>query len=169
MIRYTTKILQFQEMGEKTGWTYIEIPADLAEQLKPDNKKSFRVKGKLDKYAIKGVALMPMGGGLFIMALKAEIRKGIAKKVGAMLDVQLSVDDNPTPVNSPELLACLKDDPEAEAFFNSLPQGHRNYFMNWVESAKTTPTKDKRIAQAVTALSRKWGYGEMIRANKEPK
>lgn len=46
MIDYTTIILQFAEQGEKTGWTYIEIPADLAQQIKPGNKKSFRVKGK---------------------------------------------------------------------------------------------------------------------------
>ena len=33
-------------MGEKTGWSYIEIPAAIAQQLKPNYKKSFRVKGK---------------------------------------------------------------------------------------------------------------------------
>lgn len=169
MIRYTTKILQFDEMGEKTGWTYIEVPADMAEQLKPGNKKSFRVKGKLDKFPISGVSLLPMGGGSFIMALKAEIRKGIGKKVGAMLDVQLAADEEYIPVTSPEFIACLKDEPAAEAFFNALPQGHRNYFMNWIESAKTAPTKAKRIAMAVNALARKWGYSEMIRASKANK
>src|SRR5688500_7949439 len=90
MIRFTTTILQFGEMGEKTGWTYINIPSELSEKLKPGNKKSFRVKGKLDDYAIRGVALIPMGGGDFIMALNAEIRKGIKKRKGARLQVSLS-------------------------------------------------------------------------------
>jgi hypothetical protein len=166
MVKYSTTILRFEKMGEKTGWTYIVVPADIAEELKPGHKQSFRVKGKLDNFKIAAVALLPMGDGSFIMALNADIRKGIAKKVGAKLDVQLTVDNNPDPVSSPEFIECLKDEPAAFEYFNSLPKGHRNYFMKWIESAKTEPTKAKRIAQAVTALSRKLDYPAMIRSNR---
>ncbi|SEW34380.1 Bacteriocin-protection, YdeI or OmpD-Associated [Chitinophaga sp. YR573] len=166
MVKYTTTILRFEKMGEKTGWTYIVVPADIAEELKPGHRQSFRVKGKLDNFKIAAVALMPMGDGSFIMALNADIRKGIAKKLGAKLDVQLTVDNNPDPVSSPEFIECLKDEPAAFEYFNSLPKGHRNYFMKWIESAKTEPTKAKRIAQAVTAMSRKQDYPTMIRSNR---
>lgn len=169
MVKFTTTILQFAEQGEKTGWTYIDIPADIAQQLKPGNKKSFRVKGKLDNYSFQGIALMPMGGGDFIMTLKAEIRKAIGKRKGAQVKVQLMEDDNPTPVSCPELMQCLDDDPDALAFFNSLTQGHRNYFMQWINSAKTQQTRDKRIAEAVIALGKKQGYPEMLRARKDDK
>ena len=74
MVNFTTTLLQFAEQGEKTGWTYIEIPADIAEQIKPNNKKSFRVKGRLDNYKISSVALMPMGDGKFIMPFNAIMR-----------------------------------------------------------------------------------------------
>src|SRR6201985_2947713 len=94
MIEFNTIILQFAEQGEKTGWSYIEIPADLAQQMKPGNKKSFRVKGMLDDLAVRGMALMPMGEGNFIMALKAEVRKGIHKNAGAMLQVKIEPDDD---------------------------------------------------------------------------
>jgi hypothetical protein len=70
MVDFTTIILQFAEQGEKTGWTYIEIPADIAQEMKPGNKKSFRVRGKLDNLEVRGMALMPMGEGNFIMAMK---------------------------------------------------------------------------------------------------
>ncbi len=112
MIRFKTKILQFQEMGEKTGWSYIKVAARLAQQLKPDNKKSFRVKGKLDAHPVSGMALIPMGGGDFILALKADIRKVIRKQKGDTLDVELEVD---TKVITPpkDLLACLADEPRA--------------------------------------------------------
>lgn len=166
MVKYTATMLKFEKQGEKTGWTYIVVPEDVAQELKPGNRKSFRVKGKLDKYAIEAIALMPMGDGSFIMPLNAEIRKGIAKRVGAQLVVQITEDDNPDPVTCPELMECLEDEPDALAFFNSLTKGHRNYFMKWIESAKTEPTKAKRIAQAVTALARKQDYGMMIRSNK---
>ena len=106
MIRFTTKILRFGEMGEKTGWSYIRIPASVAGKLMPGNKKSFRVKGKLDDHAIKKMALMPMGEGDFIMALKASIRKTLRKQQGDPLRVELEVDK--AVIKPPkDLLDCL--------------------------------------------------------------
>jgi len=168
MIEFTTSILQFSQQGEKTGWTYIEIPADLANKLKPGNKKSFRVKGKLDDFSIKGIALLPMGGGSFIMALNAAIRKGIHKKKGAMLKVRLEVDNKDYELNK-EFVECLNDEPVAMTYFKTLPKSHQNYFSKWIESAKTVQTKAKRIAQAVNGLSKKMGYGEMLRDLKKQK
>src|SRR5690606_15011371 len=55
MVEFNTEILQFEEKGEKTGWTYIEVPAGIAGQLKPGMRKSFRVKGLLDGFAIEGI------------------------------------------------------------------------------------------------------------------
>ena len=44
MVEFTTTIKQFGQKGEKTGWTYIEIPTDIVDQLLPGTKKGFRVK-----------------------------------------------------------------------------------------------------------------------------
>jgi Domain of unknown function (DUF1905)/Bacteriocin-protection, YdeI or OmpD-Associated len=166
MVRFTTTILQFAEQGEKTGWTYITIPADIAQQLKPGNKKSFRVKGKLDNYSIRAVALLPMGAGDFIMALNAGIRKNIGKRKGAILKVQLEVDNKPLQL-SHEFMECLTDEPKALEFFKTMPASYQNYFSKWIETAKTDPTKTKRIALAVSALAKKMNFTEMLRAQKK--
>ncbi|MEP7142199.1 MAG: YdeI/OmpD-associated family protein [Ferruginibacter sp.] len=165
MISFSTTILKFDNQGEKTGWTYIKIPSKIAAQLRPGNKKSFRVKGKLDDHAINGVALLPMGDGDFIMAINADLRRAIGKRKGAILNVQLAVDKIPYQLNA-AFMECIADEPAALHHFKSLPKAHQNYFSKWIESAKTEPTKIKRIAQAVSALSLKMGYGEMIRAKK---
>jgi hypothetical protein len=165
MIKYTTTIHKFDKQGEKTGWTYIELPADIAQEIFPNNKKSFRVKGKLDTFAIKSVAVMPMGDGSFIMALNANMRKGIGKKHGAMLQVQLTKDDDAFELNS-ELIACLKEDNEAQQFFESLAPSHQRYFSKWIDDAKTEPTKVKRLTECILALSQQKDYGTMIRALK---
>ncbi len=91
-IQFTTTIQKFGAKGEKTGWTYIEIPADLAQQLKPANKKEFKVKGKLDKHSISRLSVLPMGNGLFILPLNASLRKTLGKNKGAMLQVSLQED-----------------------------------------------------------------------------
>jgi hypothetical protein len=168
MVQFTTTILQFAEQGEKTGWTYIRITAAQAQRLKPGNKKSFRVKGRLDDHPIKKVALLPMGEGDFIMALNATMRKAIRKQKGASLKVQLEVDN--AKIEPPaDLLECLGDEPEAIAYFRQLPKSHQNYFGNWVRSAKTDATRAKRIARVVTAMVKKQTYGEMIRSAQQDK
>ncbi len=166
MVHFTTTIKQFGKQGEKTGWTYIDVPSDIAEKLMPGNRRGFRVKGKLDNFVIRGIALIPMGKGDFILTINADLRKGIRKKKGAMLSVKLQVDPEGYKLNE-DFIACLNDDPDAKSFFNTLTGSHRNYFSKWIDAAKTEPTKTKRIAMAVNALSKKWGFPEMIRNSKK--
>ncbi|HXB34520.1 MAG TPA: YdeI/OmpD-associated family protein [Puia sp.] len=166
MVRFTTKILQFGEMGEKTGWSYIRIPAALAEKLMPGVRKSFRVKGRLDEYVIEKVALLPMGEGDFIMPLKANVRKTLRKQKGDSLRVELEVDK--AVIKPPkDLMECLADEPEALAYFKTLPKSHQNYFGNWVREAKTEGTRTKRLASVVMAMTRRQNFGEMLRARAE--
>jgi len=162
MVRFTVTINKFGAKGEKTGWTYFEVPADIATELKPGNRKEFKVKGKLDKFAIKRTSLIPMGGGRFIMALNADMRRAIGKKEGAMLDVQLSEDKSDFVFNA-DFIECLKDEPAAHTHFQSLTGSHQRYFSKWIDSAKTDATKTKRIAMAVNALAKDRGYPEMMR------
>ncbi|MEI6088223.1 MAG: YdeI/OmpD-associated family protein [Bacteroidota bacterium] len=164
-IQFTTTIEKFGSMGEKTGWTYILIPENLAQELFPKNKKSFRVKGKLDNWAFKQLALIPMGEGDFILAINAEIRKHIKKQKGSKLSIQMSLDTSEVEISS-DLLECLEDDTLARAYFNKIPGSHQKYYSRWIESAKTLETKAKRIALALKALSRQMDYGSMIREEK---
>ncbi|PWT76181.1 MAG: hypothetical protein C5B59_07185 [Bacteroidetes bacterium] len=168
MIELTTMIKQFDEHGEKTGWTFIIIPSDLAQKLKPGNKKSFRVKGTLDALPVKGMAILPMGGGEFILPLNAGIRKSIHKGKGAMLRVVLQEDKAPQKISS-ELLECLSDEPKALEFFNSLAPSHKLYFSKWIEGSKTEITRTRRIGQTVNALSKSMNFGQMLRKIKQEK
>lgn len=168
MVNYTTTILKFDKQGEKTGWTYIEVPEKIAEQLKRGCKKSYRVKGKLDDYKIEQVALIPMGNGGFIIPFNAEMRKGTGKRKAAILNVQLQEDKKAYQLNA-EFMECLEDEPTALDFFKSKSASYQRYYSKWIESAKTEITKTKRIALAVSSLAKKMEYGEMIRSQSELK
>jgi len=165
MIQYTTEILRFREQGEKTGWSYIEVPSEIAGKLKPGCKVSFRVKGKLDNFSVKQVALLPMGGGDFIIPINATLRRGIKKRKGDMLKVQLEEDKSDFAFNA-DFMACLEDEPEAMKFFKKQPGSHQKYFSKWIDSAKTDATKAKRIAMAVNAMARHLNYAQMLREQK---
>lgn len=168
MLRFDALIERFENKGEKTGWTYIEISARQAEMLFPGNKKTFRVKGKLDEYSFEGLALLPMGEGNFILPLNGEIRKKTGKGEGGVISVSMERDLKEKPL-SPDLINCLEDDPVAGTFFYSLTKGHQRYFSNWIDAAKTDDTKAKRITQALNALGMGLNYAEMIRMNKKAK
>ena len=165
MIRYKAKMKKFGQQGEKTGWTYIELSQDKAQQLLPGNKKSFRVKGKLDELLISKVALLPMGDGSFIMPLKSGVRRQLKKQCGDTLDVALEVDSQAIQPPS-DFIECLNDEPKAREHFDSLSRSHQNYFTNYINAAKTDPTKAKRIAESINALAKGWHFGEMMRAKK---
>jgi hypothetical protein len=166
MVQFTATMKKFDRQGEKTGWTYIEIPADLAQRLKPGNKKEFKVKGKLDSHVINRVSLLPMGSGLFIMPVNLSMRKAIGKRHGAIVKVQLTEDRSEFVFNS-DFMDCLNDEPTALEFFKTLPASHQRYFSKWIDSAKTEQTKAKRIAQSVNALAKQQGYSEMARELKK--
>ncbi len=122
----------------------------------------------MDSFAISSIALLPMGEGNFVMPVNAEMRKGVGKRKGAQISVQLEVDDAPI-LPPADFVACLDDEPKAMEFYKTLSKSHRNYFTKWIESAKTEPTKAKRIAQSVNALSKGHHFGIMLRTLKAEK
>lgn len=165
MVTFDTIIKKFEKQGEKSGWTYVLISKEQAEVLNPGVRTSYRVKGTLDRLRISQTAILPMGDGSFLLALKSELRKALGKGKGAVLAVQLEVDTAPMECDA-EFLECLQDDEAALHTFRQLARGHQMYFSQWIASAKTAPTKAKRIALSVNALAKGWGYPEMIRADK---
>jgi Domain of unknown function (DUF1905)/Bacteriocin-protection, YdeI or OmpD-Associated len=162
MVQFKVMLEKFGEKGEKSGWTYFTIPSHIANELNRGIKTSYRVKGKIDDFAIKMVALVPMGEGEFIIAFNQNFQKGTGKKEGASIEVSLELDLDEFTL-SDDLLACLADEPKAIIAFERMPKSHKKYYSNWVESAKTFETKSKRITQCVFGLANGMDYSQMIR------
>ena len=157
MVTFKAMLQKFENKGEKTGWTYIDIPEKIARNIKPGFKKTFRIKGKIDEHCIKGLALTPMGDGNFILAVNASVRKVIKKIEGAFVKVNIE-EDTEELLSDAELLECLKDEPAAYDYFKKLPPSHQNWFSNWVKNARTQTTKTKRLAIIVTACVQKTAF-----------
>lgn len=166
MPTFKATIRKFASKGEKTGWTYIDIPSDILSKLKLKTKKEFRVKGVMDDVKFERLAVYPIGEGNYIIALNADIRKKLGKKEGAMISVKVEIDTAGVE-KSKELLACLEEEPEAKKQFESLTLSHQNYFHKWITSAKGADTKAGRIVNTINAMLKKMNYGEMIRSLKK--
>lgn len=169
MITFKAEIERFHDMGEKTGWTYVFIPLAIANQIKSDCRKSFRVKGYLDQVAIEGVSMVPMGEGNFIIALNGALRKKLRKEKGAVLELSLT-EDTTFKIEMPEdLEICLSDEAHLMQNFLNQPKSHQNYYINWLNTAKTEATRTKRIVKIISAMDQGWDFGTMMRDGKERK
>jgi len=167
MIRFNAVILKYGQKGEKSGWSYIEIPQALATSLKPGYKRSFRVRGTIDGQAFSGLALIPMGEGDFILPINASMRALLKKSTGDVLQLALEEDVNFNIEIPADLELCLEQEgPELLDRFKALANSRRNYFINYINEAKTEPTRAKRIAMTVEAMMLGLDFGAMIRLSK---
>jgi hypothetical protein len=143
------KKYRLEKFEGKGGWTFARIP-----EVLPSKKTTFgwlKVKGTIDGVQIKKYHLMPMGNGMLMLPVKAEIRKKIKKTTGDLVHIVLYPDHDPLEVPE-ELLLCLEDEPLALHFFNSLSESERKYYIQWIYSAKKEETKVNRLVKAINKL-----------------
>jgi hypothetical protein len=168
MPSFKAAIQKFASKGEKTGWTYVDIPFDILKKLKLSNKQNFRIKGVMDDVKFERLAVYPVGEGNYIIAINGELRKKLGKKEGAMVSVKFEL-DKAEALQSQELIDCLNEDKIAKKQFDSLLLSHKNYFHRYIYSAKGQATKAGRIVNVINAMHKKQNFGEMIRSLKEKK
>ncbi len=130
----------------KGGWTYARIP-----EILPAKNAHFgwvKVRGTIDGFEIRKYHLMPMGNGKLFLPVKSEIRKKINKHEGDYVHVILFPDEEPLEIPE-EMLLCLKDEPKALTFFNSLTESEQKFYIQWIYSAKKEETKVNRLAKTI--------------------
>src|SRR5688572_26417119 len=109
MYTFKATILKFSSNAEKTGWTYVPIPADIIKKLALKSRVGFRIKGLVDDVRFEKLSTYPIGDGEFIIAINGDMRKKLGKKEGAQVAVKFELDKSEA-LKSKELLKCLKED-----------------------------------------------------------
>ncbi|MGF1923080.1 MAG: YdeI/OmpD-associated family protein [Bacteroidia bacterium] len=167
MVSFQAEIEKFETNGEKTGWSYVFISQEIAEQIKPDNRREIRVKGFIDQVSISGMCMMPVKGDGFILPLKKSLRRALRKESGSSLLLNLAYDVDFKIEMPDDLEICLAQEEDLLERFLARPKSHRNYFINWLNTAKTEPTRTKRLVMIVNAMAEELDFGAMIRANQK--
>lgn len=133
----------------KGGWTYASIP-EIA-QNKNNPFGWVQISGFIDSYELKQYKLMPMGNGTLFLPVKAEIRKKIKKEASDSVRIQFNIDEG-APIIPDELLACLKDEPNAFDRFQQLTPGKQKEAIDFINQAKKLETKIERISNLIERL-----------------
>ena len=143
--------MRFESIIRTTGKTAcgILVPEDVVTSLGSSRRPPVRVTIKGHTYR-STVAHM---GGEYLVGISAENREAAGVKAGEDVAVDIELDTEPRVLTvPPDLAEALGRDARARAFFDSLSYSNKQRFVLPIEGAKTTETRQRRIAKTVSAL-----------------
>lgn len=116
-----------------------------------EGRKAFPVRVTLHGTALS-LRLARMGGENMIGLSKAS-RAQAGVEIGGTYDVEIELDEGEREVEVPdELQQALDGDSAARDAYAKLSFTHRKEFARWVAEAKTTPTRERRVATTLEML-----------------
>ena len=136
------------QLGGKTA-TGIQVPDAVVADLGGGKRPAVRV--TINGYTYRStVATM---SGVFMLPVSAEVRAGAGVQAGDDVDVDIERDNEPREVVvPPDFAAALDGDADAKRFFDGLSYSHKQRHVLSIEGAKTSETRERRIAKAVEML-----------------
>src|SRR5262245_2344767 len=92
-------------------------------------------------------------GGVAYIGLNKDVRAAAGVDAGDRVQVTMELDTAPRTVTvPPDLRTALEADPEAEAAFVKLSFTHQREYVEWIEQAKRTETRTRRVAGTVEGV-----------------
>ena len=136
------------ELNGKTA-TGIEVPAEVVAGLGAGKRPA--VRATVNGFTYR-TSVAPMGGR-FLLPVSAQIRAGAGVAAGDEVDVDLEVDTEPRTVSVPaDLAVALDTDPAVRRAFAALSYSQQLRYVQPVEDAKATATRQRRIDKVLSDL-----------------
>jgi hypothetical protein len=136
------------ELNGKTA-TGIEVPAEVVAGLGAGKRPA--VRATVNGFTYR-TSVAPMGGR-FLLPVSAQIRAGAGVAAGDEVDVDLEVDTEPRTVSVPaDLAVALDTDPAVRRAFDALSYSQQLRYVQPVEDAKATATRQRRIDKVLSDL-----------------
>lgn len=111
-----------------------------------------RVDGEIADVPVRG-AWMPVGDGRRYFIVSPDIKANTGLDVGDEVEMRFRVDDQDYVDVPGALRAALDTDDAALAQWDRLTAGKKRMFTNHVFSAKTVPTEQRRVDEAMAAIT----------------
>lgn len=129
------------------GGAFVAVPFDVEAAF---GSKRPKVRATFDGLLYRGT-LVRMGGPDHILLIRKAIREQLGKQPGDFVAVTVAADTEPREVVLPEDFAeALSAD--ARGFFEGLSYTHQREYVEWIEGAKRSATRTRRIGKAVDLL-----------------
>ncbi len=133
----------------------IDVPRDVSKAIRKvagESVSHIPVHGWIEGLPFTST-LVPRGGGSYRLHVHSRIWRKLRIDAGAAVEVTLLLDTEPREVVlRPDLAAGLADTPRALATFNTLTVALRRQIVQYVDLAKRTRTREKRIQLVVRRM-----------------
>jgi hypothetical protein len=143
--------MRFESTIRLTGKTAcgIPVPEEIVSGLGSSRRPAVRV--TINGYMYRStVAHM---GGEYLVGVSAENRQAAGVEAGEEVVVDVELDTEPRVLDVPaDLKDALDRDAQARAFFDSLSYSNKRRLVLPIEGAKTSETRQRRVARTVSAL-----------------
>ena len=143
--------MRFRTIIQQSGKTAtgIQVPDQVIEALGAGRRPAVKV--TINGYTYRSsVAVV---GSRFMVGVSAEHRAGAGIAGGDEVDVDLEHDAAPREVRLPaDFAAALDDEPAARRTFDGLSYSNKSWHVLQVEGAKTSDTRQRRIAKSIDIL-----------------
>jgi hypothetical protein len=129
------------QLGGKTA-TGIPVPAEVVASLGPSKRPPVRV--TINGYTYRSTVASVRGE--FMLPISAQNRTGAGVAAGDEVDIDIELDTEPREMSVPPDFA------DARRGFDGLSYSQKQRHVLSIEGAKTTETRQRRIAKAVSVL-----------------
>ena len=136
------------QLGGKTA-TGIPVPQEVVSGLGPSKRPPVRVTINGHTYR----STVASRGGQFMLPISADNRESAGVVAGDEVNVDIELDTEPREVVvTPDFAEALERDEEARRFFDGLSYSQKRRHVLSIEGAKTSETRQRRIAKAIGEL-----------------
>jgi Bacteriocin-protection, YdeI or OmpD-Associated/Domain of unknown function (DUF1905) len=133
----------------------VDVPRDVSKafrSLAGENALRIPVHGWIEGLPFKST-MVPRGGGCYRLHIHSRIWRKLRIDAGAVVEVAMLLDSEPREVPlPPDLAAGLAETPRALATFNSLTPAFRRQIVIYMDAAKQSRTREKRVQLIVKRM-----------------
>jgi hypothetical protein len=131
-------------------WTYAPLPPEINSRL--EERGLVKVKGTINGIPIRS-SLMPLGDGSHYIVVNKAIREKAGIEAGDPVDLELEIDREERLVEAPpDLVQAFNENPQARGAFEKLSYSHRKEYVDYINEAKKSETRFRRIEKSITML-----------------
>jgi len=128
--------------------THFKVPPKVMAAFAP--RKRVPVVVKINGYSWR-TTIAPYGGEFYI-GLRKEVKAGVGAEPGENVKVEMKLDEAPRTVTVPRDLARALSKARLRPVFDKLAYSHRREYIEWIEGAKKSETRERRVAGTVEKI-----------------
>ncbi|NRA31635.1 MAG: YdeI/OmpD-associated family protein [Parvularculaceae bacterium] len=136
---------------KKIWYNVLFLPSDISATLPFDQYPRLRVDGEIADVPVNS-AFIPVGDGRYYVIVGKDVLKQGDVRLGHIVSMRFGIADQDA-VDVPDALAAaLRNDQHAADAWAEITAGKKRMMAQHVKTAKTDPTRTKRVAEAIEAM-----------------